>query len=177
MCTTFTNCFFNIIGCIFIAKWISGFILEECSLWLETRKFVRPSVRPSVRPYVYPPLANFYFCLVLKPFSVHKGAMGAIAELQVDAFSTNTGNVFQSHRYVRATGTIQVFVTCYIPEYYRYDSCGILQHMSTPGERSEPQASEASPSRAKRGTLRRAKRGSEIVKSIELSAAQRRFTS
>ena len=82
------------------------------SLWLE----IRASVRPSVRPYVYPPLANFYFCLVLKPFSVHKGTMGAIAELQVDAFSTNTGNVFQSHRYVRATGTIQVFVTCYIPE-------------------------------------------------------------
>ena len=54
---------------------------------------------------------------------------------------------------------------------------GILQLMSTPGERSEPQASEASPSRAKRGTLRRAKRGSEIVKSIELSAAPRRFTS
>jgi hypothetical protein len=53
-----------------------------------------------------------------------------------------------------------------------------LQRMSTPGERSEPQASEASPSRAKRGTLRRAKRGSsEIVKSIELSAAPRRFTS
>ena len=80
------------------------------------RPCVRPSVRPSVRPYVYPPLANFYFCLVLKPFSVHEGTMGAIAELQVDAFSTNTGNVFQSHRYVRATGTIQVFVTCYIPE-------------------------------------------------------------
>ena len=74
------------------------------------------SVRACVRPYVYPPLANFYFCLVLKPFSVHEGTMGAIAELQVDAFSTNTGNVFQSHRYVRATGTIQVFVTCYIPE-------------------------------------------------------------
>ena len=35
--------------------------------------------------------------------------------------------------------------------------------MSTPGERSEPQASEASPSRAKRGTLRRAKRGSDLV--------------
>ena len=95
-----------------VAKWISGFILEECSLWLE----IRACVRACVRAYVYPPLANFYFCLVLKPFSVHKGTMGAIAELQVDAFSTNTGNVFQSHRYVRATGTIQVFVTCYIPE-------------------------------------------------------------
>ena len=83
-------------------------IWYSSSLWLE--------IRASVRPYVYPPLANFYFCLVLKPFSVHEGTMGAIAELQVDAFSTNTGNVFQSHRYVRATGTIQVFVTCYIPE-------------------------------------------------------------
>ncbi len=71
---------------------------------------LRPCVRPSV---VYLTLANFYFCLVLKPLSVYKGTMGAIAELQVDAFSTNKyrGNVFQSHRYVRATGTIQVFVT------------------------------------------------------------------
>ena len=34
---------------LFIAKWISGFILEECSLWLEIRASVRPSVRASVR--------------------------------------------------------------------------------------------------------------------------------
>ena len=46
------------------------------------------------RTYVYPPLTNFYFRLTLKPFiSVWKGTMGARAELQVNAFSTNTGNV------------------------------------------------------------------------------------
>ncbi len=65
-------------------------------MWLE--------IRASVRPYVYPPLTNFYFRLALKPFSVWKVTMGAIAELQVDAFSKHTGNVFRSHRYVRATG-------------------------------------------------------------------------
>ena len=32
-----------------IAKWISGFILEECSLWLEIRACVRASVRTYVR--------------------------------------------------------------------------------------------------------------------------------
>ena len=35
-----------------VAKWISGFILEECSLWLEIRASVRPCVRASVRPSV-----------------------------------------------------------------------------------------------------------------------------
>ncbi len=52
---------------------------------------------------VYPPLTNFYLRLTLKSFGVWKVTMGAIAELQVDAFSKHTGNVFQSHRYVRAT--------------------------------------------------------------------------
>ncbi len=45
---------------------------------------------------LHPPLTNFYFRLTLKPFSVWKVTMGAIAELQVDAFSTNTGNVSKS---------------------------------------------------------------------------------
>ena len=70
-------------------------------MWLE----IRACVRPYVRPYVYPPLTNFYFRLALKPFSAWKVTMGAIAELQVDAFSKYTGNVFQSHRYVSATDT------------------------------------------------------------------------
>jgi hypothetical protein len=49
-------------------------------------------------------------------------------------FIKNTGNVFQSHRYVRATGTVQVFVA-YLPV--------------------APQPSEASPSRAKRAPAER----------------------
>ncbi len=91
----------------FIAKWISGFYYAG-RVYLGTWKFVRTtcerasSVRidniqycniACVRLYVYPPLANFYFSLALKPFSVGKVTMGAIAELQVDAFSKNTGNV------------------------------------------------------------------------------------
>jgi hypothetical protein len=71
------------------------------SLWLE----IRACVRACVRTNVYPPLTNFYFRLGLKPVSVWKVTMGAIAELQVDAFLKHTGNVFQSHRYVRATRT------------------------------------------------------------------------
>ncbi len=72
-----------------------------------------------MRPYVVrlSTLTNFFFRLTLKPFSVWKVTMGAIAELQVDAFSTNTGNVFQSHQYVRATGTIQVNVAHLLASY------------------------------------------------------------
>ena len=36
-----------------VAKWISGFILEECSLWLEIRASVRTRVRASVRTFIH----------------------------------------------------------------------------------------------------------------------------
>ncbi len=89
--------------------------------------------------------------------------MGAIAELQVDAFSKHTGSVFQSHRYVRATGTVHAYVTgtSYLCATAKSPAQVFVSDLlvapsrakRAPAERSEPRPSEARhppPSEARR---------------------------